>query len=151
MLPEFIERTKQQHIYEITAFGGVILYILIALIFLFLGNFGMFYRLLTGLLLIYFIVIIIKIFYFKNRPQKYKYSNFIERIDASSFPSVHGARSAFLAAALIQFFGNFAISIMLILLGAMVAYSRIHLKAHDIKDITAGIILGLAVFFIVNI
>ena len=151
MLQEFINRTKQQHIYEFTSFGGIIIYILTSIIFLFLGNFGMFYRLLTGLLLIYFIVIIIKIFYFKNRPQKYKYSNFIERIDASSFPSVHGARSAFLAAALIQFFGNFAISIMLILLGAMVAYSRIHLKAHDIKDITAGIILGLAVFFIVNI
>ena len=150
MLQESINRTKQQHIYEFTSFGGIIIYLLTAIFFLFLGNLGMFYRLLIGIFLIYLIVITIKIFYFKNRPRKYKYSNFIEKIDASSFPSVHSARSAFLAAALMNYFGNFAVSITLTILVAVVAYSRIYLKTHDVRDVAAGIALGLALFFIVS-
>ena len=147
---EFIERQKNQYFYEITSLGGNFIYAIVALVFLILGIYNIFSKLLFGILLIYAVVVLIKMLYFKNRPQKYNYNSFIEKIDASSFPSVHASRSAFLALILMGYFSNLGISILLGILVLMVVYSRINLKRHDIIDISAGIILGVLVYFIVN-
>ena len=150
MLPEFKDRTKQQYIYELTSFGGTILYFLVSLFFLVLENYTIFFNLLVGIILIYTSVIIIKIFYFKDRPKKYKYGNFVEKIDASSFPSVHAARITLLSVILMNYFNNIMISAILAALIILVACSRIMLKKHDIKDVGAGIILGIVIYFIIQ-
>ena len=147
MIHDFIDRAKEEYVHEVTSLGGTIIYSLIGIVFLILGNFRVFFQLLFGILAIFATVIIIKIFYFKNRPRKYKYSNFIEKIDASSFPSVHSARSAFLAAVLTNYFKYFIISAILAASVILVAYSRLVLKKHDLKDVLAGIALGILIYF----
>ena len=147
MSSDFWERQKEQHLYEITSFGGAFIYLLAALIFLILKNYPAFERLLLGIALIYAAVLLIKMFYFKDRPKKYSRHNFIEMIDASSFPSVHSARSAFLALFLMKYFNNLSISVLLAFLVVMVAYSRVYFKKHDLKDVSAGIVLGILAYF----
>lgn len=150
MLQEFIQRQKEQYLYEITSLGGNVIYFLISSLFLILGYYNIFLRLFSGIVLVYIIVTFIKIFYFKNRPEKYKYTNFIEKIDASAFPSVHATRSTFLAAVLVNYFGNMLISVILVVLVLLVVYSRIELKKHDVKDVAVGIVLGVLVYFAIN-
>lgn len=147
---EFIQRQKDRHFYEITSLGGNWIYILISVFFLVLGEHGVFNRLLFGFIVVYFAVFAIKIFYFKKRPKKYPYSSFIEKIDASSFPSVHAARSAFLAIVMMVYFNNTLISVFLAILAILVAHSRIYLREHDIYDVSAGFFLGILIYFAVN-
>ena len=147
---EFIERQKNQYFHEITSLGGNLIYAITAVSFLILAMYNTFNKLLLGIILIYAIVVLIKMVYFKNRPQSYNYNSFIEKIDASSFPSVHASRSAFLAAILMDYFSNAEISILLGILVLMVVYSRIRLRRHDTLDVSAGIILGIVVYFGVN-
>lgn len=150
MLQEFIERQKQQTIYEITSLGGNIFYVVVVLLFLVLWSYDVFNQLFFGIILIYFVILVIKLFYFKERPVKYNYSNFMEKIEASAFPSVHAARGAFLAAVLIGHFGNLIISVILAIMAVLVAYSRISLKKHDLNDVIGGIVLGILVYFLVK-
>ena len=147
---EFIERQKNQYFHEITSLGGNLIYAITAVLFLILAMYNAFSKLLLGIILIYAVVVITKMIYFKNRPQKYSYNSFIEKIDASSFPSVHASRSAFLAAVLMDYFRNFGISILLAILALAVVYSRIKLKRHDIIDVSCGIILGILIYFVVS-
>jgi membrane-associated phospholipid phosphatase len=128
---------------EITFLGGLFFYIFLIVLFLILGKEDYALKLFLSLLVIYFLTLVIRIFYFKPRPEKMKYSNFIEKIDASSFPSVHSARTTFLV--LFSFFSFFLNSVYLILvliLWFLVLYSRVYLKKHDITDLLGGIILG---------
>ena len=107
-------------------------------------------RLVIGIILIYLIVIFVKLIYFKNRPEKIPYSSMIERLDASSFPSLHAARTGFLGIIFIKFFNNMIISVILAVLTVLICYSRVYLKKHDAKDVIAGIVLGILVYFGVN-
>ncbi|MBI3026951.1 phosphatase PAP2 family protein [Candidatus Woesearchaeota archaeon] len=150
MASEFAERQKEDFFRDITAFGSLWWYLTIAILFLIYENYGVFINLLTGLVFIYAIAIAIRAFYFKNRPKKYSYNSFIEKIDAASFPSLHSARASFLSIALIYFFDSVIASIFLVIMVFIVAYSRIHLKKHDIKDVSAGVVVGVAVYFIVR-
>ena len=77
---------------EFTFLGGILFYGLVCLWFLFRGEYTYFFNLFISAILIYVIAIIIRLFYFRNRPKKIKHSDFVEKIDASSFPSVHTAR-----------------------------------------------------------
>jgi len=106
-------------------------------------------KLAIGLVLMQSAVIIIRTFYFKERPNKYPYKSYIERIDASSFPSLHSARITFLAIAFMNYYNEMIFSILLAALAVIVMYSRIYLKKHDLKDVLAGAILGAIVYFAV--
>src|SRR3989338_1746636 len=132
MPSEFIKRQKNDFFRDLTSLGSLWLYLVVILYFLFIQNYALLKNLVIGLGLIYLIVVIIRAFYFKERPKKYSYNSFIERLDASSFPSLHAARAAFLFVNLAAFLNNpifFVLSIILIL---MVAYSRIYMQKHDI-------------------
>ena len=150
MASEFVKRQKQDFFRDITSLGSLDLYIIILLSFLIFKNYFLFRRLLIGLIIIYAVVVVIKVFYFKDRPVKFPHSSFIDRLDASSFPSLHASRTAFLCAAFISYVNNATISVILILLAATVCYSRIYLKKHDFSDVSAGILLGVIVYYIVN-
>ena len=84
-------------------------------------------------------------FYFKDRPRKQTFSNILERIDASSFPSLHAARVTFLGGSLIYFFKNHLVTFLIMFFIGIVFYTRILLKKHDWIDIIAGLFVGLAV------
>ncbi len=151
MISNLVERQKHDLFRDISSFGSLIFYILVIALTFLLGNYDTFYRLLIGLAIIYLVTIILRTLFFKERPIKLKHESFIEKLDAASFPSLHTSRTAFMAAILINFFNNFIISILLILLALTIAYSRIYLKKHDWKDVSAGAVLGVLVYFLVNL
>ena len=151
MISNLIQRQKKDLIRDVSSLGSLFFYIFVLVLFLSFRNYSFFSKLLSGLAIIYIVTILFRTFYFKERPEKLPHKNYIESLDASSFPSLHAARTAFMAAVLIKFFNNKIISAMLILLALAVAYSRIYLKKHDIKDISAGIVLGILVYFLISL
>ena len=151
MISDFLERQKNDLVRDISALGSLFFYIFLMVLFLLLKNYSLFSKLLFGLLIIYIVTIPFRTFLFRERPKKIKHDSYIEKLDAASFPSLHASRTAFMAAMLMKFFNNYIISILLVLIGLSIAYSRIYLKKHDLKDVIAGIIFGILAYFVVNL
>ena len=149
MLNKTIKRISELIFKELTALGGSVFYGLLLMLVLLLGEITLFVDLLIGLFFTLFIVVLIRTFYFKNRPKKQKHYNYLEKIDASSFPSWHAARAIFLASMFSYFFVNKYITAVLILTALAVSYSRIYLKKHDWTDILGGLFLGTITFLLV--
>ena len=150
MASEFMERQKGDFFRDMTSFGSLWWYFIFMLVFLISEKYAVFKESAMGLVIIYVIVVLIRTFYFKDRPKKYSYGNYIERLDASSFPSLHSSRATFLAMILIKFFNNIFMSAFLVLLAIIVYYSRIRLKKHDFKDVLWGVVVGLIVYLIIS-
>lgn len=150
MPSEFIKRQQNDFFRDLTSLGSLWFYLCIILFFVIFNNKAIVNKLLVGLVLMYFIAVIIKTFYFKERPNKYTYRSYIEKLDASSFPSLHSARIAFLNITLIGHFNNLFISILFVSLIMIVAYSRIYLQKHDLKDVIAGIVVGTGVYNMIS-
>lgn len=87
----------------------------------------------------------IKTIFPKDRPRKQKFTTLVEKIDASSFPSVHSARITVLTFWLALISTNILLQIFIIAIGVLVAYSRIYLKKHYYIDVFGGIILGVII------
>ena len=132
---------------DITTFGGAIFYILLVFSLFLLNQKEIVYILSGGFMITLIITIIIRLLYFRPRPKKQGYHNIVERIDASSFPSLHTARMVFLAGVGIQSFRNTITTISLIVFALSVLYSRIHLKKHDWIDVLGGIVVGVGTYF----
>jgi len=127
-----------------SALGSKEIFIFYIIIFFLLDLKQLSLKLLIGMILIYLIAIPIRYLYFKERPTKKQYKNILEKIDASSFPSMHSARTTFLLMTLTKFLNfEIKITIFLTLTWAIILYARIYKKKHDYKDIIGGIILGL--------
>ena len=150
MASAMIERQKNDLLRDITSLGSLFAYLLLISFFLIQKKYDVSTKLIIGLVVIYIATILIKSIYFKNRPEKIAYSSFIEKLDASSFPSLHTSRIIFLSAVLIKYYGNIYFSVLIVLLAIAIPYSRIYLRKHDIKDAIAGIVFGIAVYFVVN-
>ena len=131
---------------DITTLGGTPLYFGLIVLLLLLGYLENFLLLLIGYVLTLGINVLIRVFYFKDRPKKISYSTFIGKMDASSFPSVHTSRAFFLAPLFAIMFGFVSTWILMYALAVLVAWSRIRLKKHDIWDVLAGIVVGTVSF-----
>ena len=147
MPSEFIKRQKSDLIRDFTSLGSLIGYILFLVFLLALGNFYLLRKAAIGLVLIYIVIIIIRTFYFKERPEKISHKSYIESLDASSFPSLHSARISFLSAILMKYYNNIYFSTLAALIVLAVCYSRIKLKKHDFADVIFGILLGILAYF----
>ncbi len=144
---------KKRHVYDFfrdfSSLGNIWFYLIVVLFFMIFENKAIANKLLIGLVLIYALTIAIRSFYFKERPTKYPHSSYIEKLDASSFPSLHSARIAFLSMVLMNYLEELLFSVLLVILAIIIVYSRIYLKKHDFSDVSAGVILGAIVYFIV--
>ena len=130
---------------DVTSLGGVVFTLVLLLIE---WKRNLFWQLLFGFVVLLGIVVVIRTFYFKDRPKKQKFSNFIERLDASSFPSLHAARAMFVALA----FGlEYGLLGLWLIFAAAICYSRIYLRKHDWVDVTAGVVLGIGVYVISHV
>lgn len=140
---------KQLHEFfrDVTAMGGLAASLLITLLFI---SSPLLTPLIVGSILTAGITALIRVFYFKPRPKKEDYSNLLEKIDASSFPSLHAARIVFLAILFSAHFANQYLTILCTVVAALVSYSRIYLQKHDWIDITGGIIVGVATYYLVT-
>ncbi len=133
---------------DITALGGTFFFFIVLAFLISLGYTKLFIQLFIGFLFTGIIITLARMMYFKPRPKPKEYTNFIERIDASSFPSWHAARIVFLSLTLYTFFQNRYISLILLALVLIVCYSRIRLQKHDWIDISAGILLGMLTYWL---
>jgi len=106
-------------------------------------------KLFVGVASVTIIAFIIKAVFFHARPKKQSFKNIIERIDASSFPSIHSARITILTFWLIIYSNNLLLQILLAIAGILIAYSRIYLKKHYYADVIGGIILGIILNIII--
>lgn len=136
---------------EITSLGSLVFYSLLLLFFLAIQDILMFKILLVGCLITFIVTILIRTFYFKDRPNKQNYKNLIERLDASSFPSLHAARAMFLALVFIFKFQHLYTSLFFLLIALLVMVSRAYLKKHDWVDISSGAFLGLLTYWIITL
>ena len=146
----FIQKQKQDFWRDITSLGGAWIYFTIILLLFAVGQTKISAEILTGFFIMYFTAVIIRLFYFKNRPKKETYNSTLEKIDASAFPSVHSARAVFLALTFSKLFNSMQASTLLFAIAGIVCYSRIAIKKHYWTDVIGGIVLGILTFFAVN-
>ena len=144
-------KIKKYHFRDITSLGSFSITSLILLLVLILEKYVLFYKLLFGSIFTLGSVVAIRTFYFKNRPRKENHTNFIEKLEASSFPSLHTARIVFLALILSFHLNKIYATIFFIFVALITMYSRVYLKKHDWVDLTGGIILGAITFYLTTI
>jgi len=87
----------------------------------------------------------IRVFYFKERPKKQKYKNLVEKIDASSFPSVHSMRAAILLVLFVDAYRNIFVIAVFGALALLIPISRYILKKHYVSDIFWGFLFGIII------
>ncbi len=133
---------------DITALGSFVFHLFLLLFIVALGKNDLFGQLLFSLFFTLIVTVIVRIFYFKDRPQKQDFENIFEKIDASSFPSLHTARTVAMVLILLDYMQNNAVTIFLMGFSALVIYSRVYLRKHDWEDVAGGIILGVVTFFL---
>ena len=134
---------KQRNIEDMSVLGGFYASTIYFLLTLTLGWDPVTFIVYT--IVTYASVAIIRSFYFKPRPKPQRYKNFIEKIDAASFPSLHCARAAIIALHAQPFVPLYTQAV--IATGVvLVMYSRIMLKKHDIYDTLAGVVLAAIIF-----
>ena len=127
----------------ITALGSAYFYSALVIFLLLIGMRNIAIQIIIGLLLSYFFVILLRIFYFKERPEKEEYFNFFTKINASSFPSLHTLTSVYIATVLSRNLLILSVTIFLYILSLLIAYSRIYLKKHYYSDVLMGLFIGM--------
>ena len=135
---------------DITTFGSLFFALVLAGVLLILGQFALLWKLVVGVIFTFTVTLLIRLCYFKKRPEAQAYHNLFGKIDASSFPSLHTARVVFMALTFGFFFHQLLASILLVLLAGLVVYSRIYLHKHDWIDILGGAVLGVMTYGIVT-
>ena len=135
-------------IQDLKSFGGLPLLAVLILISFGLNQKALSAQLVAGLLLSYAVTVGIRLVYFKDRPKKHKSANFLQRIDASSFPSLHAMRASFLAVIFSLFFRNTVFTVLFALLALGVAWARVRQKRHFLSDVIAGLLFGILIAFI---
>jgi len=142
-MESLIKKKYGEYIRDLTSFGNPIFLIIISYLALGIG---------IGFMTIIIILIIneligsfVKYFFHKNRPLKQKFRNAFEKIDSGSFPSIHSSRTMFTY--LFIAYNRPETLIIMLLLIAVVGYSRIFLKKHFLIDVLGGYFLGLLLFF----
>ncbi len=138
----FATRTLWGHIVrDVGALGGLPLFVVITVYFA-VVDMDVALRLVGSLIAIMGTVYTIKFFYFKPRPTVTAdtFDTVMERLESSSFPSLHAARAALLFMAFCT--GRGMLTGFALLLVAFVGCTRLILKKHDIVDVLAGFTLG---------
>lgn len=130
---------------DTTALGGLALYSFVAALFLVLERIEVFSALVVGIVLCYAIIVLVRLVFFRKRPDKQKFKGWLTKIDAGSFPSMHSTRATVLAFVLWQVFTEPFIRILLVLGVLSVISTRVLLGRHYVSDVIAGVVLGLVI------
>ena len=144
----YIPKVGTEFFRDLTALGGFTFYGLIMVLCLGLKEYSLFWLLFWGLVIEVAVVVAIRSFYFKKRPKPQDYHTFIQKLDASSFPSLHTARVVLLWFVFSSFFNNYVVTSVLCIAGLLIAYSRIYLQKHDWWDLLGGAVLGVGSYLL---
>ena len=140
---------KEDWMRDISGLGGLPIYLVAFIVAFVLGERSLAYNLAAGLGFGYLITVILRAVWFRQRPEAQKYRNILEKIDASSFPSLHSMRSAVFLSLLAIFFNQIALYIVFAVVILSIAWSRFWLKRHYLSDIVAGLLIGLGIAYLV--
>ena len=130
--------------WHISALGTGFFLLALALFAFFAGQQTLFLQLAAALVISFLVALPLKLALYKDRPQKKHHSNWVEKFDAATFPSVHSSRAALIFIILSLFINKTAVSVFLLIISILIAYSRIHLKRHFWQDTLAGYLLGVS-------
>lgn len=140
------KRVLEKHINvlfrDASALGGLLFSVFVLLLVFVLGPISLFYRLLDGMIVLFVMAVVVRHFYFKTRPTHEAPLNWLERIEASAFPSVHAGRAWLLAILFSWHFWNPYLAVLLGLLAVLVCASRLWLEEHDFADVFFGSVFG---------
>jgi len=143
-----IQRISEIVFRDISALGSAFFFWLLTFILFTLGFVREAFLSALFFVVVYLLVACIRLLYFKERPVKESHRTLFEKIDASSFPSVHAARAVFLALVLHTLFSrHLFFSVLLFAVALLICISRVVLRKHDVVDIIVGAVVG-AVFFL---
>jgi undecaprenyl-diphosphatase len=132
-------------------FGSSICYVFIILTLLSFQHFALAFKFFALLCIMYAITTLIRMVYYKERPIAQAHHNFFEKIDSSSFPSMHAMRATSLYTWLIVLYSPLIyISIMSIVV-LLVLVSRVMLGKHFIVDLIAGSVIGVILTILVHL
>lgn len=137
MIDEFFQDLK--------ALGGLPFYVIIIALFLIMGDYVTAFALSLGLILAYLMTAGIRSVYYKDRPKKVKYKTKLEKLDASSFPSLHTIRVVVLGIILATVISSPLFSMLVIPCVILAAYARVKLKRHHLMDVFGGAVLGIVI------
>jgi membrane-associated phospholipid phosphatase len=126
---------------QVTELGGMAFYAIIMVLFIFIDPTRSLH-LLISLVAIMIVSVSIKYLYFTHRPKKQSTSTLVERLDASSFPSIHSMRALALGYWLSHYFNNIFITAYITIVAVLVMVSRILLKKHYLRDVIWGAIFA---------
>jgi membrane-associated phospholipid phosphatase len=138
---------REETIRDITSFGGLPFYLAIGFFFLFTGKAVLAVQMAGGLILSYAVTVLFRIAYFKQRPEPQKYTNFLYKLDASSFPSLHSIRSAALWSLMALSYEIAALYVLSAVIIIAVAWTRVKQKRHDPVDVSFGVLFGLLIAY----
>ena len=139
----------EDYMKDMTAFGSLVFALFAILVASLLGAPHLALQLFIALFICYLINFPMKIIFFKERPEKQKYSNILTKFDAGSFPSLHSMRAVSFAIILVVFANNVLFTLLMIVFAMSVLYTRITLKKHFFVDVVVGTILGLMIGIVV--
>lgn len=137
--------SKTEFLQDLKALAGAPLFCVVIVISYFIGKPVLALQLFSGLILAYVLTFGIRTFYFRLRPDKEKYHNYFEKINASSFPSMHAMRASVFATLLVLFFNNNFLTVLFVVCAAGVGISRVLTKRHHTSDVIVGWIFGVIV------
>lgn len=137
---------------DMSCFGSLPFIVFIALLFYFMNKTELILGLLLSLLISMLVVVTVRIFYHRLRPEHkkrgfVKFRSWIEKIDDASFPSMH-SMAVSVAAFFLYMFGKNLIYLA-VLIALSVFISRNLLKKHYWSDIAVGSAIGIIVSFLV--
>jgi membrane-associated phospholipid phosphatase len=140
---------RQDILNDVSALGGLPLYLAFIIVFAVILEFGVVWQLLVGLALAYALISGVRSVYIRDRPKPVPYRTWWQKIDAGTAISMHAMRVTILSIILINFLSNIWATTVLILLAVFVASSRYFLKKHYFADCAWGVVLGAIVGFVV--
>lgn len=141
----FFRREFDEYVRDFSAFGNF--FILMGLLALVLKG-REFSTAVIGLLITSTAGNVIKFLFHRKRPKHIHYSNFLEKVQSGSFPSIHSSNAMFAGLVIIKTFNSMLVDVFFTLVILIVGYSRYHLKKHYLRDIVGGYVVGFIVFLI---
>lgn len=132
------------------AFGGTPAFFFAVAVSFLLGYPLLALKLAVAYVLSFAIAALLRLLFFRRRPDKTKYHNALEKIDASSFPSLHATRAFLFVMILWPFFHNIIIGLLLVCFALTTCVIRVVSKRHYVSDVVAGAILGIVLGILIN-
>ena len=135
---------RESLVLEITAFGGTALYVVLVFFLLLIGKTEHVFIIITAYITSLPLAALIRVVYFKPRPEQREFTTLFGKLLASAFPSLHVMRAFTYAVIFADWVGSTMALGVFLSIAALVAWSRISLKKHDWVDVGVGAVMGVA-------